>query len=120
MNEIEKRKIELLEELLMWTKIANFDKVKSVIEGVLDNEKKLKVYALTGEKTQAEISDGLKMSARDITAVWQECERRGLLVKIGKRYEKTIDLADFGLIPRAIETGDRRAENLEPEGKENG
>jgi len=119
MNDLEKRKVELLEEILKWTKIANFEKVKSVIEGVLNNEKKLKVYELTGEKKQTEIAEELKMSTRDISAVWQECERRGFLVKRGKRYEKKIDLADFGLAPTTSGKEDEGNATIEPEGKEN-
>lgn len=98
----DKRVIEVLEELVKWTKIANFDTVKSSIEKTLNNEKKKKAYMLTGTKTQSEIRKMLKMSPNDISELWQECARRGLVVKKkkGKGYERVFDLDDFGLLPK--------------------
>lgn len=74
--------------------------VKIHLVDVLDNEKKKKAYMLTGTKTQSEIREMLKMSPNDISELWQECERRGLMSKKGKRYKPLFDLRKFKLVPR--------------------
>ncbi len=107
------REIQLLEEILRWIKIANYDAIKKSIEETLNDDKKKKAYMLTGKKTQTEITKAVKFSSVTLTEMWQECARKGILKKEGKSYKQLIDLEDYGLLPKDFDPEDF-TENQKP------
>jgi DNA-binding MarR family transcriptional regulator len=59
------------------------------LEAELSDPKMRRLYELTGsEMTAKEIAKKLKASATTISNAWKRWERRGLVVKNGKRYRR--------------------------------
>ena len=65
--------------------------LRPVLEEELDDSKSEQLYKLTGgDLPVAAISKKLGMAAGTISGTWQRWQRRGLLVKRGKRYRKVL------------------------------
>lgn len=97
----EERQVELLEELVKWTKVANYDKVKDVLEKVLDKDNKRKAYMLTGKEPSRDvICKKAKINKNTLSALWKQCEMIGLAVRKGGKITTFFDLKDFGLEPK--------------------
>lgn len=99
------KQVELLEELVKWTKVANYDKVKGVLERVLGKDNKRQAYMLTGMEKQETICTKAKISSKTLTALCKECVKLGLAVKEGNKYITLFDLKDFGLVPKEKKSG---------------
>ena len=105
MNQSEKtpevRQVELLEELVRWTKVANYDKLYNILRTELKTDRQRFIYQATGDKTQPQICKEYKISPKKVTALWKKWEQRGLLEreKSGK-YKRLFDLKGFELLPK--------------------
>jgi len=97
----DERQIELLEELVKWAKIANYEKVKEIIAIVLDEDNKKKAYMFTGSHyNRDEICKNAKISKDTLTELWKQCLEVGLIEKEGSKYRAIFDLENFGLVPK--------------------
>ena len=71
------------------TLIAKFT-ASNFLENEITDTKLKKLYELTGNKTQKEISKSLSMGDKTITAAWKRWESIGLLSKEGKTYRRIL------------------------------
>lgn len=58
---------------------------------IIETGKNKSIYELTGEKGQEEIKNELNVSPNTISTLWKEWEEKGILLKDGRSYTKTID-----------------------------
>ncbi len=103
------RQTKLLEELVKWTKVANYDKVKEILARVLDDDNKKNAYMLTGKGLNRDkISTKAKINKNDLTKLWKLCIITGLVEKVGGKrgkYYTLFNLEDFDLVPTEGKNG---------------
>jgi len=88
----------LLEEILTWVKVANYDRVFNTLNSILKTDRERRIYQDTGKKTQEQISKDYKISSKTLTPLWKKWERRGLVAREKRgQYRRLLDLNDFGL-----------------------
>ena len=127
----EERAIDVLEELLVWTKVGMYAAVESVLKTQFGEstraEEKLAFELCDGEASQTEIIKVCKTSIADAkistasmsrwTTKW---EKLGLLRKDGNQMTRLFSLRDFGIdVPnsKAVESraqADSSANSVEP------
>jgi Fic family protein len=103
------RVIELLEEILKWTKFAGAREVRTVLMNILDTEQKRLIYHLSnGEHGSVEIGKVVNVSDSTIRRYWESWVRLGIVeplsVRGGVRYKKSFQLEDFGFTVPQIKT----------------
>jgi len=97
------RMIELLQEMLKWTKFAGMKEVKNTLVSVLDTEQKRLVYHLSdGTRGTVEIAKLAGIgSTGTVFDMWQAWLKLGLgesiPVRGGSRFKRSFDLEDFGI-----------------------
>ena len=98
--------IELLQELVKWTKFQAWGKVKDVLFSVLDDDEKKKIYNLSnGELSSRIIAEKVSTSRSTIIKYWNSWAKLNIVepisVQRGNRYKKMFNLEDFGItIPK--------------------
>ena len=98
--------IELLQELVKWTKFQAWGKVKDVLLSVLDDDEKKKIYNLSnGELSSRIIAEKVSTSRSTIIKNWNNWAKLNIVepisVQRGNRYKKMFNLEDFGItIPK--------------------
>ena len=66
--------------------------LSSIIENELSDDKKKKLYKLTGKSlTGKQVSTKLGMSTGAISGIWQHWESQGILIKEGQKYRRIFD-----------------------------
>lgn len=105
------REVELLEELVAWTRFANRDAVVKLITSVMQDPRHLRAYEATdGLRTQAEVGSfaGLKQPA--VSGLWARWRRLGLLVERSGRIQHLVRPSDLGIELPGVGAG-RAGEN---------
>ncbi len=94
------RMVELVEELVAWTKFANQEALITVWRKVLSDEKHLVAYELTdGTRTQREVAEGSGLSQPTISSLWQGWRRTGLARELsGGKVRHLARPSDFGMV----------------------
>jgi len=98
--------IELLKELVKWTKFQAWGKVKDVLINVLKDDEKKKIYHLSnGENSSRNIANEVTTAHTTIVKYWNEWAKFNIVkpinVQRGVRYKKMFNLEDFGItIPK--------------------
>jgi hypothetical protein len=99
--------IELLHELVKWTKFQAWGKVKDVLLGVLNNDEQKKIYHLSdGINSSRKIAEKVSAGHSTIVKYWNEWANFNIVEPIpvkggGLRYKKMFNLEDFGIeIPK--------------------
>jgi hypothetical protein len=97
---------ETLEQILLWTKVGEMEKVKKVLETTLDSPQKKIVYHLSDGKSTKEIVEASKVSAGSVSGYWKAWNKLGLMkvkkVMGGDRSVRIFELEDFGIdVPKA-------------------
>ncbi|RLG50242.1 MAG: hypothetical protein DRO00_08995 [Thermoproteota archaeon] len=102
----EDRIIELLEEILKWTRFQGMQRVKEVLLDVLKTDKEKIAYHYSDGRGSVEVARlaGFK-SHTPILENWKKWARLGLMepirVRGGTRYKRAFSLPDFGIeVPR--------------------
>jgi len=97
--------VAILREILKWTRFAGMREAKNSLVTALDTEQKKLVYHLSdGSRGIVEIAKlaGIGSNAT-VAGFWREWFGMGLgqmmPVKGGERFQRSFDLADFGLEP---------------------
>ena len=98
----EDRMIELLTELVKWTKVTSIPKVKEILESQLPTTKEKLAYKYSnGTRTIRDVSE---LSGRDIGSLskdWKQWVREGIAERIpekrGDRARSLFSLEDFGI-----------------------
>lgn len=96
---------------MKWIKFANFDKVKSVLERVLNDDSRKLVYHLSdGKNTTGMIASKTPVSNFTVSTWWRAWATLGIVELIpvqggGSRGKKVFNLEDFDIpIPKIPET----------------
>lgn len=105
----ENKQIELLTEILKWIKVSSYQKVKDFLNFILDTDTKKVIYQLSdGDTGSTEIIKKAKASSATVSKCWQDWEKLGIGEALssagGKRFKRTFDLEDFGLLPKLIQS----------------
>ena len=104
----EDRMIELLEELVRWTRVTSFPKVKDLLNGILTSpEEKVAYESSDGEKTSREVAEMANVSQFTISKWWKAWIKAGIAESIsvqrGERAKRIFSLDDFGVEVPIIE-----------------
>lgn len=112
--------IEVMREILKWTKFAGAREVRNILTAVLDTEQKRLIYHLSdGNKGSVEIAKTANVGDSTVRRYWESWARQGIVeslkVRGGERYRKSFELEDFGIaVPQSkIEKGDSSQGNAE-------
>lgn len=98
----EDRMIELLEELLKWTRVASFPKVKELLLSILESpEEKAAYQASDGETSGREVGNQANASQPTVSKWWKKWIIAGIAesvsVQRGERAKRLFSLDDFGI-----------------------
>jgi len=103
MSKEENEQTRLLREILKWIRFMGMKEVKNVLNSVLKDDQDRLVYHLSdGTRGTVEIAQLAKIgSTATIAKYWQTWSKLNLgenrPVKGGSRFERSFDLADFGI-----------------------
>src|SRR3990170_2259804 len=94
--------IEVMREILKWTKFAGAGEVRNILTSALDTEQKRLIYHLSdGKKGSVEIAKATNAGDSTVRRYWEIWARQGIVEPIkvqgGMRFRKSFDLEDFGL-----------------------
>jgi hypothetical protein len=94
------RMVELMEELVAWTKFAHQEALITVWRKVIVDEKHLVAYELTdGTRTQRDVAEASGLSQPTISALWQKWRRTGLARELpGGKVRHLARPSDFGIV----------------------
>ena len=114
----EDRTIELLEELVKWTKVTSIPNVKKLLLEILSKPKQKIAYQMSDGKTVREVAKQADVSVFTISKWWEKWTRAGIAESVsarggGKRAIRSFSLDDFG-----IEIPDIKKSNLKGEEEE--
>lgn len=98
----EDRMIELLEELVKWTKVTSIPNVKKLLSDFLESpEEKIAYQVSDGKKTSREVANQAKASQTHVVRWWKKWMKAGIAepvsAKRGKRAKRVFSLDDFGI-----------------------
>ncbi len=98
--------LEVLKEILNWTRAASFQSVKSLLQEALpDLKSRIAFQMLDGTKSMDQVRIACKMSPNGLGALTQRCVAMGLMeVKEDKKRVRLFDLDDFGLIASEMQS----------------
>lgn len=91
--------LDVLREILVWTKVGFFGTAKKTLEEVLNSEKKRVAYQMAdGTRSLESIRLEVKMSPNDLTELFKVCCNVGLMKTLdGGKRQRLFDLSQFGL-----------------------
>lgn len=95
--------VEVMREILKWTKFAGAREVRNILAAALDTEQKRLVYDLSdGNKGSVEIGKAASVGDSTIRRYWESWARQGIVEPIkvqgGTRFRKSFELEDFGIV----------------------
>lgn len=98
----EDKMIELLEELVKWTKVASIPKVKELLLGILESPEEIVAYQLSdGEKSGRDVAERANVTQPTIGNWWKKWIAAGIAepisVQRGERAKRIFSLDDFGI-----------------------
>lgn len=98
----DKRAIELLEELVKWTKATSIPKVREILEELVRSPSERVLYKYSDGKTaRKELSEISGIDEADISRDWKKWAIGGILEQVpskgGSRGCSTFSLEDFGI-----------------------
>lgn len=94
--------IEVMREILKWTKFAGAREVRNILTAALDTEQKRLIYYLSdGKKGSVEIAKTTNIGDSTVRRYWESWARQGIVEPIkvqgGTRFKKSFELEDFGI-----------------------
>jgi len=107
---------EILKEILKWIKVSSYREVKDFLNSILKtNTEKLIYQYSNGKNTSTEVVKKAKSSTHKVSDSWKEWKKLGIgdivEVKGGKRFKRTFDLSDFGLLPESTQNSSQKEGN---------
>lgn len=98
----EDRMIELLDELVKWTKVTSIPKVKELLLEILASpEERIAYQSSDGEKTCAHVAKQANSATGTISGWWKKWIKAGIAepisVRRGTRAKRVFSLYDFGI-----------------------
>lgn len=94
--------MEVLRDLLNWTRVGFYGAVKNMLTDVLNSENKRLAYQLTdGTKSRDALKAAAGMGSDSITALHEQCVALGLMeITPDNKKRRLFDLNNFGLMPQ--------------------
>jgi len=94
--------IELLEELVKWTKVTSIPHVKKLLLEILETPEEKIAYQFSDGKTSREVAKEANVSVGTISNWWKKWSKAGIAEAIsvkggGKRARRLFSLDDFGV-----------------------
>jgi hypothetical protein len=118
------RIIDVLQEILKWTKVTSIPQVKKLLLDILpSNNEKIAYHLSDGGRGSQEVAKSAKVSYVTVTKWWKIWARAGIAemlnVKGGERAKRIFSLEDFGIpVPKPEEIKpEKKAEASSTEGK---
>jgi len=104
----EDRMIQLLEELVKWTRVTSIPKVKELLMNILESpEERIAYQSSDGERSSREVADQANVSQFTVAKWWKKWIKAGIAepvsVRRGERAMRIFVLNDFGIEVSAIE-----------------
>ena len=98
----EDKMIELLEELVKWTKVTSIPKVKEFLLGILESPEEMVAYQSSdGEASGREVAEQANVSQSTVAKWWKKWIMAGVAepisVQRGERAKRIFSLDDFGI-----------------------
>lgn len=111
--------IEVLREILKWTKFAGAREVRNILMATLDTEQKRLIYHLSdGNRGSVEIAKAANVGDSTVRRYWESWARQGIVesmkVRGGERYKKSFDLEDFGFMIPTLKAEKKEEEHAQP------
>jgi len=99
----------VLKEILKWNRFTGLENARLELRRVLDTEQKRVIYHLSdGGSTSTEIAKKSGVSDFTVRKYWSDWNKRGIVdplsVRGGKRFKKSFELEDLGLMIPQINT----------------
>jgi hypothetical protein len=92
------RTVELLEELVAWTRFGARAALLELWETVLKDDKHLLAYELSdGTRSQKEVGDAAGLSQPTVSTLWQRWRRLGIVRPSGNRVAHLAKPSDMGM-----------------------
>jgi transcription initiation factor TFIIIB Brf1 subunit/transcription initiation factor TFIIB len=116
------RIIELLEEILKWTRLEGLQKAKVALTELLKTESERLAYEYSDGRTSREVAVVVGVSHATIANYWKKWARYGIVTERssrggGTRYKRLFSLSDFGIdVPRITEQAAIAERESEAEG----
>jgi Fic family protein len=110
--------IEVMREILKWTRFAGAREVRNILTAALDTEQKRLIYHLSdGIKGSVEIAKIANVGDSTVRRYWESWARQGIVepikVKGGTRFRKSFELEDFGIaVPQLKNKKDPRQSSI--------
>lgn len=100
--------IQLLEELVKWTKVESIQKVEAVLHGTLKDEKDIRAYHFSDGRGSLEVAKAAGFKSHPpVLELWKKWYRLGLVeplsVRGGTRYKRVFSLEDLGIEVPSLE-----------------
>lgn len=100
MNQDEKI-VQLLEDLVKWTKVTSIPRVKELLLEILENPEEKIVYQSSNGEGSMKVAKLANVSHVTVTKWWKKWIKAGIAVSIsvkgGKRAKRIFSLDDFGI-----------------------
>jgi hypothetical protein len=103
------RIIELLEEILKWTRLEGLQKAKAALTELLKADAEKLAYEYSDGRTSREVAGVVGVSHATIANYWRKWSRYGIVVERSSRgggtsYKRLFSLSDFGIeVPKNAE-----------------
>lgn len=107
--------VELLEELVKWTKVTSIPKVKAVLKDILTSVEEMVAYQSSDGKSSKEVAKHANVGYVTITKWWKKWIKAGIAEPIpargGQRAIRIFSLEDFGIELPSIGNSSENEEN---------
>jgi len=113
--------IELLEEILRWTRLQGVQNARAVLVDVLNTDTFKVAYQLSDGRSSAEVAKACNVSPMTITNYWRRWFTLGIAQPSKKykgRFERAFSLEDLGIGIPSIEVGAKAKAKKETEPEE--
>jgi len=100
--------IELLEEILKWTRLQGVQNVKAVLLDALKSDKEKVAYQFSDGRSSVEVGKACGVTHMTVTNYWRRWFTLGIAQPSKKykgRFERTFSLEDLGIEIPSIEVG---------------
>jgi len=95
----QERQVQLLEELLAWTRFANRQSLVDMIQSVMSDEHHLRAFEATdGGRSQRQVGEAAGLSQRAVSDLWLKWRRLGVVtIEASGRAKHLMRPSDLGI-----------------------